>query len=102
MGVVWSEGGLSISGFGNYKSGVTNTTDDKKTASWTTFDTTLRYGSGESNDGFSGWAFELSAQNLFDRAPPFHVVTSLTNAPYDSTNYSAVGRFLGIAVSKHW
>jgi hypothetical protein len=31
-----------------------------------------------------------------------YTVTSLTNTPYDSTNYSAVGRFLSFSVSKHW
>jgi len=47
-------------------------------------------------------AFEASAQNLFNREPPLHVVTSFENAPYDSTNYSAVGRFLSFSISKRW
>jgi len=102
LGAVWQQGGFSASLFGNYKSGVTNTADGRKGASFTTFDATLRYDTGARDDAWSNLALELSAQNLLNRAPPLYVVTSRTNAPYDSTNYSAVGRFLSLSVSKHW
>jgi outer membrane receptor protein involved in Fe transport len=46
--------------------------------------------------------FEASAQNLFNRDPPLYVVTDLGNAPYDSTNYSAIGRFLSVSIAKRW
>ena len=102
IGAVWQQGGFTASLFGNYKSGVTNTTDGSKGASFTTFDAMLRYDTGARDDAWSNLALELSAQNLLDRAPPLYAVNSLTNAPYDSTNYSAVGRFLSLSVSKHW
>lgn len=102
IGTIWQQHGFTASLFGNYKSGVTNTADGRKGASFTTFDTTLRYDTGVRDDAWSNLAFELSAQNLLNRAPPLYVVTSLINAPYDSTNYSAVGRFLSLSVSKHW
>lgn len=102
IGAVWQQGGFIASLFGNYKSGVTNTADGSKGASFTTFDAMLRYDTGARDDAWSNLALELSAQNLLDRAPPLYVVNSLTNAPYDSTNYSAVGRFLSLSVSKHW
>jgi outer membrane receptor protein involved in Fe transport len=47
-------------------------------------------------------AFEISAQNLLNRKPPLYAVTSFENAPYDSTNYSAIGRFLSFSISKRW
>jgi outer membrane receptor protein involved in Fe transport len=102
VGAVWQQGGFTASLFGNYKSGVTNTADGSKGASFTTFDATLRYDTGARGDAWSNLALELSAQNLLNRAPPLYAATSLTNAPYDSTNYSAVGRFLSLSISKHW
>ncbi|TAL73372.1 MAG: TonB-dependent receptor [Rhodanobacter sp.] len=102
LGAVWQQGGFTASLFGNYKSGVTNVANGRKGASFTTFDATLRYDTGARDDAWSNLALELSAQNLFNRAPPLYVVTSLTYTPYDSTNYSAVGRFLSLSVSKHW
>ena len=102
VGVVWNRGGFTASLFGNYKSGVTNTADGRKGASFTTFDSTLSYDTGAGGGLFADMTFQLAAQNLLNRAPPLYVVTSLTYAPYDSTNYSAVGRFLSVSVSKHW
>lgn len=102
IGSVWNQGGFSASVFANYTSGVTNTADGKKTASFTTFDTTLRYAIGELGNAWSGLEFELSAQNLLNRAPPLHTPIVSTYVPYDSTNYSAIGRFLSISVSKHF
>jgi outer membrane receptor protein involved in Fe transport len=102
MGAVWARDGLTASLFGNYKSGVTNPVDGTKGASFTTFDFTLRYDTGARDSVFSNMVFEASAQNLFNREPPSYVVTSFENAPYDSTNYSAIGRFLSLSVSKRW
>lgn len=102
LGAVWQQGGFTASLFGNYKSGVTDIADGSKGASFITFDATLRYDTGVRDDAWSNVALELSAQNLLDRAPPLYAATSLMNTPYDSTNYSAVGRFLSLSVSKHW
>lgn len=101
-GATWNRGGLTASLFGNYKSGVTNPVDGTKGASFTTFDLTLRYDTGARESIFSNLVFEASAQNLFNREPPSYVVTSFENAPYDSTNYSAIGRFLSLSISKRW
>lgn len=102
IGAVWEQGGFTASLFGNYKSGLTNTADGRKGASFTTFDATLRYDTGARNDAWSNVALELSARNLLNRAPPLYVPVSWTYTPYDATNYSAVGRFVSVSVSKHW
>jgi outer membrane receptor protein involved in Fe transport len=102
IGAVWSQGGFSASVFGNYKSGVRNSLDGRKGASFVTFDSTLRYDTGEGRSWLDNMAFEFAARNLFNRAPPLYALTSLTYAPYDSTNYSAVGRYLSLSVSRHW
>jgi outer membrane receptor protein involved in Fe transport len=102
VGAVWAQDRLTASLFGNYKSGVTNLADGTKGASFSTFDLTLRYDTGARDSIFSNMAFEASAQNLLNREPPLHVVTAFENAPYDSTNYSAIGRFLSFSISKRW
>jgi iron complex outermembrane recepter protein len=103
VGAVWQRGGFSASLFANYRSGVTNRVDEVKSASFTTFDAALRYATGERGDAWSGLEFALSLDNALDRDPPLYRVTSpLYAAPYDSTNYSAIGRFLSLSVSKHW
>ena len=102
LGAIWNQAGFSTSVFANYKSGVTNTVDSVKSASFTTFDATLRYDTGERGDALSGLALEFSMQNLFDRTPPLYATTSFDIAPYDSTNYSAIGRYLSFSVSKHF
>jgi outer membrane receptor protein involved in Fe transport len=102
LGAVWQQGGFTASLFGNYKSGVTDTADGDKGASFTTFDATLRYDTGARDDAWANLTLALSAQNLLNRAPPLYGDTDLTYTPYDSTNYSAVGRFLSLLLSKHW
>jgi outer membrane receptor protein involved in Fe transport len=103
VGAVWTRGRFTGSLFANYRSGVTNRVDDVKSASFTTFDAALRYVTGKRGDAWSGLEFTLSMDNAFDRDPPWYQVTSpLYVAPYDSTNYSAIGRALSLSVSKHW
>src|SRR3546814_4222012 len=43
----------------------------------------------------------LSAQNLLDKSPPLYTVTSANHVPYDSTNYSAIGRYLSFRSEEH-
>jgi len=107
FGAVWSSGGFSAAAFANYVAGVTNTLDGRKTASFTTVDGDVRYRTGNRAGAWSGLEFALSAQNLFDRGPPLNALINLgagnrQSFPYDSTNYSAVGRLLSLSVTKHW
>jgi outer membrane receptor protein involved in Fe transport len=103
LGVVWNQGGITASVFANYKSGVKDTVMDHMGGSFTTFDGTLHYSTGVRNDALSELDLALSAQNLFNRAPPLYApLLPLYVAPYDSTNYSAIGRFISLSVSKHW
>lgn len=103
LGAVWSQRGFSVSAFGNHSSGLTNTLDGRKGASFTSFDATLSYSTDAFDGALSGLDFTLSANNLFDRAPPQHTITSsYLLPPYDATNYSPVGRFVTFSVAKRW
>jgi outer membrane receptor protein involved in Fe transport len=104
IGAVWTSGGFSASGFVNYTSGLINgfAPVPEKTASFTTLDTTINYNTRERAGALSGMTFELSVQNLLNRAPPLYTAVNPTWVPYDATNYSAIGRFVSVSVSKHW
>lgn len=109
VGAVWNQGGFTASAFANYTAGVRedfwSAGTRQKTASFTTFDATLHYRTGERRDMWSGLEFSLSAQNLFDRDPSLFAIDAAL-APYvpryDATNTSVIGRFLSLSVSKHW
>jgi outer membrane receptor protein involved in Fe transport len=103
VGVVWTSGGFSASGFVNYTGGVTNRLPavTEKTASFTTVDTTINYDTDERTGAFSGLTLGLSVHNLLNRAPPLYTAPYDT-VPYDTTNYSSIGRFVSVSVSKHW
>ncbi|VFR27374.1 TonB-dependent receptor [plant metagenome] len=102
-GAVWTQGGLSSSLFANYIGGVKDAVNDDKGASFTTFDATLRYTTGPRGDGWADLELGLSVQNLLDRAPPLYSPSLAAYAvPYDSTNYSAIGRYVSVSLSKHW
>jgi iron complex outermembrane receptor protein len=102
IGAVWNQDGFSASAFANYNGGVTDTVAQEKTASLTTLDATLRYSTRQPEGIWSGLEFGLSILNLFDRAPPSYATTNSIYVPYDSTNYSAIGRFWSLSVSKHF
>lgn len=106
LGAVYGVGGFTASVFGNHVSGVTNMVTGGKTASFTTFDTTLRYRTHEGAGLLAGVDLGLSVHNLLNRAPPLHVVADplggRQSLPYDSTNYSAVGRFASLSITKSW
>ncbi|AGG87599.1 TonB-dependent receptor plug domain-containing protein [Rhodanobacter denitrificans] len=104
VGAVWVSGGFSASGFVNYTGGVTNRlpTVTQKTSSFTTVDTTLNYDIGKRAGALSGLTLGLSVQNLLNRMPPLYTALYATYVPYDATNYSAIGRFVSVSVSKHW
>ncbi|MFC4311044.1 TonB-dependent receptor domain-containing protein [Steroidobacter flavus] len=104
VGTVWLAGGLSVGTFVNYTSSVTNTfaTPHKATASFTTVDMTARYEMLEREDFLSGVTVALTVENLFNREPPLYTPPFAAYVPFDSTNYSAIGRFVAVSLTKHW
>lgn len=102
LGAVWVQGGLSASAMVNYTDGVTDRLvegREKKTSSFTTLDTTLRYDT-DAGGIWSGTSVSFTVQNLLDRTPPLYKPLGPADPPYDSTNYSAIGRFLSVSFSK--
>ncbi|TPG37981.1 TonB-dependent receptor [Sphingomonas koreensis] len=102
-GATWSIPDLAVAGFINYVGGV----DDERTATTvtvhgqTTVDLSARLSLSRSGI-LSGTTLSVSVRNLFD-AMPAPIATNLVYAaPYDTTNYSAIGRVIGLGVSHKW
>lgn len=67
-----------------------------------TVDLAARYDFLPRPDGQPGLAISLIVNNLFDARPRAIRTTGPTDTPYDSTNYSAIGRFIALGISRHW
>ncbi|MGH8258921.1 MAG: TonB-dependent receptor domain-containing protein, partial [Steroidobacteraceae bacterium] len=105
--VTWRRGAWSTTAAFNY---VGRETDNTGTvaipvSSWSTVDAQLSYAVPSSVPRvLRGFRASLSVQNLFDRAPP-HLAVGSTTYPglsYDSTNASALGRFVSADLTKSW
>jgi outer membrane receptor protein involved in Fe transport len=68
----------------------------------TTFDLTARLRSAETSGLTKGLEFTLTIQNLLNTAPGRIATSQVYDNPYDSTNYSPVGRYIALSVSKSW
>ena len=100
--VTWSEGGLILAGTVSHTGGVEDPRQSPamSVSGMTTLDLSGRY-TFESGllDGFE---LSLVVQNLFNDEPATIPTTLFFDTPYDSTNYSPVGRFISIGVAKKW
>lgn len=103
-GLVWNGEQVMLSAFMNHLGGVTDNrlSTESEVGSFTTVDLNARYATGENSGALSGIDLTLSAQNLLGREPP--LVEPIANyvVSYDSTNYSAIGRFVSLSISKRW
>jgi outer membrane receptor protein involved in Fe transport len=49
-----------------------------------------------------GLSVSLTVNNMFNDRPPLIAQTGPTDTPYDSTNYSPIGRFVAVGVRRSW
>ncbi len=103
-GAVFDNGGLSIAGWLSHVGGVTDdrTATLADVAGQTMLDLTIRYRTGEGSAFTSNMELALTAQNLLNDKPDAIRTDRVQYAPYDSTNYSAIGRFVGFSITKRW
>jgi outer membrane receptor protein involved in Fe transport len=101
-GVTWSPGSWALTGTVNYLARESNTqvTPSEDVGSWTTVDASVRYAPALPG-AFAGLHFSVAALNVLNRDPP-RVLTSITGLNYDSSNTSALGRYINLQVSKEW
>jgi outer membrane receptor protein involved in Fe transport len=68
----------------------------------TTFDFSASYDLIEGPGTDPGLAVSLTINNLFNEKPPLITQTGPTDTPFDSTNYSPIGRFVAVGISRTW
>ncbi|MBT0670621.1 TonB-dependent receptor [Novosphingobium profundi] len=100
----WEKAGLRLSAAVNYQGGVRDTRSEPmaKVRGMTTFDIGARYAFSEPDGALNGTQLGLTITNLFDAMPGKISTTLFYDTPYDSTNYSPVGRFVAFEVRRTW
>ena len=95
---------MGLSAFVNY---VGSRTDNRfavvqTIGSFTTMDLNASLRSGTTAGPFRNIELRLSASNVLNAKPHFIRSVFPEEAPYDSTNESPVGRFIGLSIRKLW
>ena len=103
-GVSWTRDALGASLFANHTGALRDArrASVAKISATTSFDLSLRYTSQTENGPLQGTDVVLGVQNMFNKKPPLIWTNYVFDAPYDSTNYSAVGRFVSLSLTKSW
>ncbi len=105
-GATWTYGRFNATGVINYISGETDNgvTPSTSVAPWTTADLNLAYRFDRPGAPWPGLEVALAISNLFDQAPPFAKGASdlFPGIYYDSTNASAVGRFIALTLRQRF
>jgi len=103
-GIVWTSGGLTLSGFVNHVGSITDIARPTplSTGSFTTLDANIRYRSRVERGPLSNLEIGLSIMNLLDQHPPTLPPLYDYTVNYDSTNYSSLGRVISLSLTKHW
>ena len=103
-GAVWSRREISLSAFVNYVGSTINNlfTPAETVGSFVTLDLNASMRTNATAGPLRNMEFRLSALNILNEKPRLIRTGSLGGAPYDSTNQSPVGRFLGVSVRKVW
>jgi iron complex outermembrane receptor protein len=102
--VTWSRSGLTLNAAVSRIGGVDDTRVSPAipVGGMTTLDLTARYAFDTNHGVLSGLEVSLSVQNLFNDRPTTIATSVYSDTAYDSTNYSPIGRYLGIGVAKSW
>jgi iron complex outermembrane receptor protein len=101
-GATWRDGAFTLTSTLSYIGGVTDTraAPSRRIAAMAPLDLTARYKSkGPGTAG--GIDITLSVQNALNDTPA-SLAGIFFEAPYDSTNYSPVGRYVSFSVAKLW
>ncbi len=103
-GIVWEARQVTLSAFGNYIGNVTDArfVPASTVHSVTTFDAAARVNIGGASPEKPVAIIALVINNLFNAKPDVIRTNGSSDTPYDSTNYSPIGRYIGLTVSRSW
>jgi iron complex outermembrane recepter protein len=100
----WETSAVQVSASLNYLDG---TLDNRLPATtrigaFTTLDLSGSYRTGEGHGLLANLELRLNVQNLLNETPDLIRMSDPTWVPFDSTNQSAIGRFVSFSVTKQW
>ncbi|UIJ44797.1 TonB-dependent receptor [Sphingomonas cannabina] len=101
----WRHDRFSLTAIANYTGRLQDTRFSPATVvpDQVRFDFTLRYRSGDTGPAWlRGLDVTLGVENAFGAEPPPIFISSVTDTPYDSTNYTPFGRVISLAIAKSW
>lgn len=101
--VSWERDGVSLSAFLTYTGGVS----DERIVPAVSIDgmTTADFVARVRTSGtglLAALDISVTIQNAFNAKPSLIRTTQIFDSPYDSTNYSPIGRYVGLSVAKQW
>jgi iron complex outermembrane receptor protein len=100
----WETSAVQLSASLNYLDG---TLDNRlpvtaRIGAFTTLDLSGSLRTGNGNGLLGGLELRLGVQNLLDKRPDLIRTSDPTYVPFDSTNQSAIGRFVSFSATKQW
>lgn len=100
----WDGGSMRLTGAVSYLAGVVDTRANplRSVRGMTTIDLGMRYRFTRETSILNGLELGVTADNVFNVLPAPITATLYSDTPYDSTNYSAVGRFIAFEVTRKW
>ena len=100
----FASGGLKLNTAVNYIGTLTDRrfAQAQRIAPSATIDFAVSYDIVHDDGREPGLSVSLSVQNLLNDEPDIIGTTGPTDTPYDSTNYSPIGRFVAIGLRRHW
>ncbi len=103
-GAVWETKRTTVATYVNYIGSVLDARflPSSRVSSMATMDFSARLSVGGSSAEKPFMTFALTINNLFDAKPDIIRTTGSSDTPYDSTNFSAVGRVIGLTISRSW
>ena len=103
-GMTWDRHGQSLSAFVNYSGPNTDNVlaTLRRVSAFTTLDLTATLRTQVRTGPLRNVELRLSALNVLDQKPHLIRIVYPSEAPYDSTNESPVGRFLAASIRKVW
>jgi len=100
----WDDGPLGLAATISHIGGVSDprSTPAVRIDGMTAVDLTGRYRIADGAGPLNGIELTVSLQNIFNDAPTTIATSVYYDTPYDSTNYSPVGRFVAVGLAKKW
>jgi len=100
----WQSGPVTLTADALYLGGVRDVrlAERPRVEGMTTLDLSLRYRVPASGGPLAGLEVTAAVQNLFNAKPDLIATNAPFETPYDSTNYSPIGRLVALEVRRSW